>query len=52
LSWQKLSVQKGSPSAEMGVSGKVVEDKGVGEVDWYVQSEEVPIEVRASRSRE
>ena len=45
LSWQKMSVQKGSPSADTGVRGKKVEDKGVGEVDWYVQSEEVLVKV-------
>jgi len=41
-----MSVQKGSPSADTGVRGKKVEEKGVEEVDWYVQSEEVLMDWR------
>jgi len=52
LSWQKLSGQKGSPSADTEVRGKKVEDKGVEEVDWYVQSEEVPMDWPVAGSKE
>ena len=44
LSPQNSSAQKGSPSEEVSIRGKLVEDRGVGEVDWYVQSEEVPMD--------